>query len=47
MKNYSLIRKSSGKRVRFAPTRAAARAIKKAHGFKLAIVNNSTGMVVR
>lgn len=47
MKNYSLVRKSTSKHVRFASTRSMARSIKKAANFKLAIINNLTGMVVR
>jgi len=44
---YNLINRKSGKMFRKAPTREAARALKRAHGFKHSILNTTTMQVVR
>lgn len=46
-KNYVLINKNTGKQWRKAATREEARSLKRANGFKHAIMNLTTGMVVR
>jgi len=44
---YNLINRKSGKMFRKAPTREAARAIKRQHNFKHAILNTATMQEVR
>ncbi len=44
---YNLINRKSGKMFRKAPTREAARAIKRQHGYKHSILNTATMQVVR
>lgn len=46
-KKYALINRRTGKVNRKASTRAEAREIKKASGFKFSIMNLMTGMIVR